>query len=71
MYIEPQTGTVVGRQKQRTEHEIVCACGCGGYWDVRWDTMEKPNDVIAFLAHDLTLLDIVDQLASRAEDDDG
>jgi hypothetical protein len=71
MYVEPQTGTVIGPEGTRTDDEgdyrIGCKCGCGGYWIVEWDLLEAPNNRMSFLAHDLAMLGIVDQLAFRVE----
>lgn len=71
MHIEPRLGTVIGPEGTRSDdngdYKIACKCGCGGYWIVRWDMLEAPNDTMSFLAHDLTVLEVVDQLAYRAE----
>lgn len=69
MYAEPQAGTVIERNRMLGDgHVVTCKCGCGGYWRIRLDGFNAPNDEVSLHAHDLNLMDIVDQLASRAED---
>jgi hypothetical protein len=64
-------GTVVGPEgpivDSAGEHTIECGCGCGGYWIVEWDFLKAPHNRIVFLAHDLKLEGIIDQLGFRAE----
>lgn len=73
LLLVPRQGTVVGPEETRVdaegEYKIVCKCGCGGYWAVRWDGVEAQHGTISFLAHDLDVFEIVDQLAFRAKDD--
>jgi len=71
LHVTPVTGTVVTKDTTLDNEfgKISCKCGCGGYWNVRWDTLKAPHDVMSFLAHDLELLDIVDQLASWVKSD--
>jgi len=67
MHIEPQAGTAIGPEGPDDAGYITaCTCGCGGYWIVEWDLLKAPNNRMSFLAHELTMLGIVDQLAHRA-----
>lgn len=70
MSVVTSQGTVIGRDTllDTDDSRVVCTCGCGGYWIVEWDLLKAPSNRMSFLAHDLTMQEIVDQLAFRAKD---
>ena len=62
-----QKGTVLKREMMHMDDGttyLSCKCGCGGYSSVLWDGYPTP---MSFMAHDMILLDIIEQLGARAE----
>lgn len=55
-------GTAIEPEPPLNGWRTHCKCGCGGYWLVRLDFS---GCVMSFLAHDLEVMNVVDQLAHR------